>query len=82
MTHRFEVWAPTPNTVRLHLDGELHPMHQGTDGWWYVDVDAAPDSRYAPTAISPKRLARNSAANGAKAAPTNQAAVAVVPAPV
>ncbi|MGK2883238.1 MAG: malto-oligosyltrehalose trehalohydrolase, partial [Rhodococcus sp. (in: high G+C Gram-positive bacteria)] len=46
MTHRFEVWAPTPNTVRLHLDGELHPMHQGTGGWWYVDVDAAPDSRY------------------------------------
>ncbi|WP_206509741.1 malto-oligosyltrehalose trehalohydrolase [Rhodococcus sp. BGS-1C] len=46
MTHRFEVWAPRPNTVSLHLDGELHPMHQGTDGWWYVDVDAAPDSRY------------------------------------
>ncbi len=46
MTHRFEVWAPTPNSVRLHVDGELHPMQKGSEGWWHADVDADPDSRY------------------------------------
>lgn len=46
MTHHFEVWAPTPNTVRLHLDGKLHPMQKGSGGWWHTDVDAEPDSRY------------------------------------
>ena len=46
MTHRFEVWAPTPDTVRLDVDGSLHPMHRGDDGWWSADVDASPDARY------------------------------------
>ncbi|SNT21818.1 malto-oligosyltrehalose trehalohydrolase [Rhodococcoides kyotonense] len=46
MSHRFEVWAPTPDTVRLHLDGELHDMQKRDDGWWFVDTDASPDSRY------------------------------------
>lgn len=46
MTHRFEVWAPTPETVRLHLDGSLYPMHESDNGWWFADVDASPDARY------------------------------------
>ncbi|NIL74522.1 MULTISPECIES: malto-oligosyltrehalose trehalohydrolase [Rhodococcus] len=46
MTHRFEVWAPTPDTVRLHLDGELHSMQKREDGWWFVDADASLGSRY------------------------------------
>lgn len=46
MTHRFEVWAPTPDTVRLNVDGSLHPMHRGESGWWSADVDASPDARY------------------------------------
>ncbi|MCK0092871.1 MAG: malto-oligosyltrehalose trehalohydrolase [Rhodococcus sp.] len=44
--HTFEVWAPIPSTVRLHVDGELHPMDRGDDGWWRADVDASPGSRY------------------------------------
>ncbi|WP_338893285.1 malto-oligosyltrehalose trehalohydrolase [Rhodococcus sovatensis] len=44
--HRFEVWAPTPDTVRLDVDGSLHPMHRGESGWWSADVDASPDARY------------------------------------
>ena len=46
MTHRFEIWAPTPTTVQLHLDGSLHPMQKSDDGWWFTDVDAAEDARY------------------------------------
>ncbi|MBY6411326.1 malto-oligosyltrehalose trehalohydrolase [Rhodococcus sp. BP-252] len=46
MTHRFEVWAPTPDTVRLHLDGELHSMQKREGGWWFVDADASLGSRY------------------------------------
>jgi maltooligosyltrehalose trehalohydrolase len=34
----FEVWAPTPQSVTLLLDGERHPMTATGDGWW-----AAPD---------------------------------------
>ncbi|SFA38248.1 maltooligosyl trehalose hydrolase [Rhodococcoides kroppenstedtii] len=44
-TRTFSVWAPTPDRVRLHLDGELHDMHE-TGGWWSVDVPAADGARY------------------------------------
>jgi maltooligosyltrehalose trehalohydrolase len=40
------VWAPKPELVRLDLDGILHPMSRGDDGWWRATVDAAPDARY------------------------------------
>jgi maltooligosyltrehalose trehalohydrolase len=44
--HRFEVWAPIPQKVQLHLDGELHPMSRDEDGWWRASVPANRDSRY------------------------------------
>ncbi len=46
MIHRFEVWAPKPSSVRLHVDGALHPMHKRADDWWFADVEANSDSRY------------------------------------
>lgn len=42
----FSVWAPTPDQVRLDVDGTLHPMTRAQDGWWRAVVDAAPDARY------------------------------------
>ena len=42
----FAVWAPLPDQVRLDVDGTLHPMRRGDDGWWRATVDAAPDARY------------------------------------
>jgi maltooligosyltrehalose trehalohydrolase len=42
----FAVWAPTPERVRLDVDGTLHPMTRGDDGWWRATVPARPDSRY------------------------------------
>lgn len=42
----FEVWAPLPSSVRLHVDGEDHAMHRGTGGWWSLDVDVPDDARY------------------------------------
>jgi maltooligosyltrehalose trehalohydrolase len=44
--HEFTVWAPKPETVRLDLEGTLHPMERVEDGWWRAVVDAAPDARY------------------------------------
>ncbi|MDQ1179909.1 malto-oligosyltrehalose trehalohydrolase [Rhodococcus sp. SORGH_AS_0301] len=41
----FAVWAPTPERVRLHLDGDLHPMTE-KDGWWSAEVPAADGARY------------------------------------
>ncbi|MDJ0393116.1 malto-oligosyltrehalose trehalohydrolase [Rhodococcus sp. G-MC3] len=46
MTHRFEVWAPTPTSVRVNVDGETLPMQRGDGGWWHADVEAKLDSRY------------------------------------
>ena len=46
MTHRFEVWAPTPTTVRVDVNGTVHAMTRGDGGWWHADVDASPDARY------------------------------------
>ncbi|WP_193047609.1 malto-oligosyltrehalose trehalohydrolase [Mycolicibacterium baixiangningiae] len=42
----FAVWAPLPERVQLDVDGTLHPMMRGDDGWWRAEVDAAPDTRY------------------------------------
>ncbi|MCZ4078762.1 malto-oligosyltrehalose trehalohydrolase [Rhodococcus sp. H36-A4] len=44
--HRFQVWAPTPEKVRLHLDGDVHDMDRQADGWWFTEKEAQPDSRY------------------------------------
>jgi len=44
--HEFAVWAPTPEQVRLDVDGQVHPMTRGPDGWWRAAVDAAPTARY------------------------------------
>ena len=44
--HEFAVWAPKPETVRLDVEGTLHPMERAGDGWWRAVVDAAPDARY------------------------------------
>ncbi|UXA20305.1 malto-oligosyltrehalose trehalohydrolase [Mycobacterium sp. SMC-4] len=42
----FTVWAPLPEQVRLDVDGVLHPMQRGDDGWWRTVVAARPDARY------------------------------------
>jgi len=43
----FAVWAPIPETVRVRVDGVVHPMTRTEDGWWRTEVaDARPDSRY------------------------------------
>ena len=44
--HEFAVWAPIPAQVRLDLDGVLHPMSRGADGWWRATVSAEPSARY------------------------------------
>ncbi|OZF46240.1 malto-oligosyltrehalose trehalohydrolase [Rhodococcus sp. 14-2470-1a] len=46
MTHCFEVWAPTPTTVRVDVNGTVHAMTRGDGGWWHAEVDASPDARY------------------------------------
>jgi maltooligosyltrehalose trehalohydrolase len=42
----FAVWAPTPTTVRLDVDGTERPMIRDEGGWWRAAVDAAPGARY------------------------------------
>ena len=42
----FAVWAPLPKVVRLDVDGAVHDMTAGDDGWWHADVDCAPAARY------------------------------------
>jgi maltooligosyltrehalose trehalohydrolase len=44
--HEFAVWAPKPGTVRVDVDGTVHPMARARDGWWRATVAAAPDARY------------------------------------
>ena len=44
--HEFAVWAPTPERVRLDVEGVLHPMTRDDAGWWRATVAAAPDARY------------------------------------
>lgn len=48
MTHRFEVWAPTPAVVELLLEGRTVAMARDDAGWWRADVsDAGHGTRYA-----------------------------------
>ncbi|MGK2882476.1 MAG: malto-oligosyltrehalose trehalohydrolase [Mycobacterium sp.] len=44
--HEFSVWAPRPQTVRLDVDGELHPMTRSDDGWWRTSLHVPSDARY------------------------------------
>lgn len=44
--HTFEVWAPIPESVRVHVDGRLYPMERSTRGWWRAEIDAGPGTRY------------------------------------
>ncbi|GAA1089055.1 malto-oligosyltrehalose trehalohydrolase [Tsukamurella spumae] len=44
--HRFEVWAPRPERVRLWLDGAVHPMRADAGGWWRTTVPAPGSARY------------------------------------
>jgi maltooligosyltrehalose trehalohydrolase len=44
--HEFAVWATKPDLVRLDVDGVLHPMARGGDGWWRATVDVAEGARY------------------------------------
>lgn len=39
------VWAPTPETVRLHVDGQVHPMTE-RNGWWSAEVAVDDGARY------------------------------------
>jgi maltooligosyltrehalose trehalohydrolase len=60
----FAVWAPLPERVQLDVDGTLHPMTRGDDGWWRAEVDARPNARYGfvldddPTVLPDPRSAR------------------------
>jgi maltooligosyltrehalose trehalohydrolase len=42
----FEVWAPTPRSVRLVLDGETHPMTRDEEGWWRAEAVPRPGQDY------------------------------------
>ncbi|KXP01647.1 malto-oligosyltrehalose trehalohydrolase [Tsukamurella pseudospumae] len=44
--HRFEVWAPRPDRVRLWLDGAVHPMRADPGGWWRTTAPAREGARY------------------------------------
>ena len=44
--HRFDVWAPVPDRVRLDVEGVLHPMTRDDGGWWHAAVPAGPGTRY------------------------------------
>ena len=34
---RYAVWAPTPERVRLVVDGAEYPLSRGADDWWSTD---------------------------------------------
>lgn len=42
----FAVWAPTPEVVRLDVDGVTYPMSPTGGGWWRTALEVAPDARY------------------------------------
>ena len=44
--HTFEVWAPTPESVRVEVDGITHEMDRTDDGWWRAEVDCDNRARY------------------------------------
>jgi len=46
--HRFRVWAPRAQRVRVRVDGGFHLLHAADGGWWEAKVDEArPGSDYA-----------------------------------
>lgn len=42
----YRVWAPRPEDVRLHLNGETLPMTRTDGDWWVADRDRAVGDRY------------------------------------
>ncbi len=53
---RFDVWAPLPETLTLHADGQRIPMVRGRNGWW--TATGAPDGEevdygYQPNGAGP-----------------------------
>lgn len=46
--HPLAVWAPKPERLRLHVDGQTHPLTRADDGWWSPDPALAipADARY------------------------------------
>ena len=42
----YRVWAPRPEDVRLHLNGETIPMTQTDGGWWIADREPQVGDRY------------------------------------
>ena len=46
--HRFRVWAPKAERVRVEVNGNRHAMQRTGGGWWQADVaEAGPGSEYA-----------------------------------
>ena len=44
---RFSVWAPyAEESVRLVIDGDRHQMQRADSGYWHLEHDAAPGTRY------------------------------------
>jgi maltooligosyltrehalose trehalohydrolase len=43
---RPEVWAPAAERVRAVVDGQQFPLHREADGWWSLDRELSPGSRY------------------------------------
>ncbi|QBJ94826.1 malto-oligosyltrehalose trehalohydrolase [Rhodococcus sp. ABRD24] len=44
--HTFEVWAPLPRSVHVHVDGDEHAMTRSPDGWWRADIEVRRGARY------------------------------------
>lgn len=42
----FAVWAPTPELVRLDVEGGVHTMTRSPDGWWHTGIEVPADARY------------------------------------
>lgn len=42
----YRVWAPRPEDVRLHLNGETLPMTRTDGGWWVADRSPEVGDRY------------------------------------
>ncbi|MGD7733604.1 malto-oligosyltrehalose trehalohydrolase [Propionibacteriaceae bacterium G57] len=47
MIQAFDVWAPRPTDVALHIDGTDHPMQRDETGWWHL-VDELPEHLLGP----------------------------------
>ncbi|HKR26387.1 MAG TPA: malto-oligosyltrehalose trehalohydrolase [Acidobacteriaceae bacterium] len=46
--HRFRVWAPKAERVRVEVNGKRYAMEAADGGWWQADVaEAGPGSEYA-----------------------------------